>query len=551
MFTFSHVLFAIAWLAACFAACSILFLLIGLGAATLRFARFGRAGDAGARCAACGYALINRCARCPECGAELETASAVIVGHTRPGGWRMAFVPCLGIALAVWVIRCALNAGPGLWWGPGPRPLAVERVGGLTGEELVQSALATPPDPPPWTSVHDLYGEIARRSVRAGEPGSRVGVGGDLWVRAAAVAITATPAYIEALAVDAERSQQGTTGFSWTGIPVRTPAGWHWSRGGAEELFVVLRSLQQSGFDAEPILRAFARWRVTAIEVGARGNQPPSTLLAVSLDATRQSILAGFHAEEVVTRVDGKVIYEGAMTAEFPNPYEGAYAGTLVGLNSGARATNDSSDAAPDVDRGDICVAFRAHSVFGSGGPREPLFELVDPPIERVQLSCAAAPEAAARAIAETLTIAEFDARTQALSVSNGPAQSALRNWLSISPSIGAEVRLEVNWNGRTFDLGPGKIADSSDQISPRIRQWAMPIVLRPSLEQRRAAVSEASSEHAELVITLVPMTNEQLVAWLVRAAGEDGRIPKKEYLDREVSVRVPLRLATTENEAR
>ena len=196
-------------------------------------------------------------------------------------------------------------------------------------------------------------------------------------------------------------------------------------------------------------------------------------------------------------------------------------------------------------------VAFRAHSVFGSGGPRETLFELVDPPIERVQLSCAAAPEAAARAIAETLTIAEFDARTQALSVSNGPAQSALRNWLSISPSIGAEVRLEVNWNGRTFDLGPGKIADSSDQISPRIRQWAMPIVLRPSLEQRRAAVSEASSEHAELVITLVPMTNEQLVAWLVRAAGEDGRIPKKEYLDREVSVCVPLRLVTTENEAR
>jgi hypothetical protein len=31
----------------------------------------------------------------------------------------------------------------------------------------------------------------------------------------------------------------------------------------------------------------------------------------------------------------------------------------------------------------------------------------------------------------------------------------------------------------------------------------------------------------------------------LVRGAADDGRIPHKEYLDREVSIRVPLRAST------
>jgi hypothetical protein len=112
---------------------------------------------------------------------------------------------------------------------------------------------------------------------------------------------------------------------------------------------------------------------------------------------------------------------------------------------------------------------------------------------------------------------------------------------------VGAQARLSVEWGGATFDLGSGVIVENPQQSVPRIRQWVMPMALRAPVNANAPDGFENPSGEAVLTITFAPMSNEALVAWLVRGAADDGRIPHKEYLDREVSIRVPLRASTKE----
>jgi len=116
---------------------------------------------------------------------------------------------------------------------------------------------------------------------------------------------------------------------------------------------------------------------------------------------------------------------------------------------------------------------------------------------------------------------------------------------LSIQDALGARARLSVEWGGATFDLGSGVIVENPQQGAPRIRQWVMPMALRTPVDANAPSGFENPSGQAVLTITLSPMSNEALVAWLVRGVAGDGSIPHKEYLDREVSIRVPLRAST------
>ena len=547
-----------------------------------RSLRFGQAGDEGARCAACHYPLVDACAHCPECGIDLARPRAVFVGIASASRRvRLTMLAGLGIAALLVLMTFALGRQfvRGFWGGAGSRSFAVERVGGLTGTELVASALASPPDPPPFTTMHDLYGEIARRMVRSGQPGSPSGINSDLWVRTVAGPVLQSPAFIEALATEATwPTSQREKAFSWTGIPTFTSNGWHWSRGGAEELFVAARGLRWiKGFDFGPLLAALTQWRVTAIEVGARGEFPQTTLLAVSLDARSQPILAGFHAEEITTRVDGRVVYESAMIDARRDPFEGAFAGMLedAGLREfdlarrnaegSAEPGAEASAAASTVARTDesatsmsnltsnlarnparnLDVSFRIHDVGRGGGPREQLVELKNPPLARLKLSPVASPEEALKGIAEALSMAEFDPSARTINVWNGQAKTAIPNSLSIQDALGARARLSVEWGGATFDLGSGVIVENPQQSVPRIRQWVMPMALRAPVNANAPDGFENPSGQAVLTITLSPMSNEALVAWLVRGVAGDGSIPHKEYLDREVSIRVPLRAST------
>ena len=547
-----------------------------------RSLRFGQAGDEGARCAACHYPLVDACAHCPECGVDLARPRAVFVGIASASR-RVRLTMLAGLAIAALLVLMTFALGRqfarGFRVGAGSRSFAVERVGGLTGTELVASALASPPDPPPFTTKHDLYGEIARRMVRSGQPGSPSGINSDLWVRTVAGPVLQSPAFIEALATEATwPTSRREKAFSWTGIPTFSATGVSWSRGGAEELFVAACGLREiQGFDFGPLLAALTQWRVTAIEVGARGDFPPTTLLAVSLDARRQPILAGFHAEEITTRVDGRVVYESAMIDARRDPFEGAFGGMLedAGLREfdlarrnaegSAEPGADASAAASTVARTDesatsmsnlastlarnlarnLEVSFRIHDVGHGGGPREQLVELKNPPITRLKLSPVASPEEALKGIAEALSMAELDPSARTINVWNGPAKSVIRNSLSIQDAVGAQARLSVEWGGATFDLGSGVIVENPQQSVPRVRQWVMPMALRTPVNANAPNGFENPSDEAVLTITFAPMSNEALVAWLVRGAADDGRIPHKEYLDREVSIRVPLRAST------
>jgi len=488
-----------------------------------------------------------------------------------------------GLAIAALLVLMTFALGRqfarGFKVGAGSRSFAVERVGGLTGTELVASALASPPDPPPFTTKHDLYGEIARRMVRSGQPGSPSGINSDLWVRTVAGPVLQSPAFIEALATEATwPTSQREKAFSWTGIPTFSATGVSWSRGGAEELFVAACGLREiQGFDFGPLLAALTQWRVTAIEVGARGDFPPTTLLAVSLDARRQPILAGFHAEEITTRVDGRVVYESAMIDARRDPFEGAFAGMLedAGLREfdlarrnaeeSAEPSAQASAAASTVARTDesatsmsnlasnlarnlarnLEVSFRIHDVGHGGGPREQLVQLKDPPLTLLKLSPVASPEDALKGIAGAVSMAEFDPSARTINVWNGRAKTAIPNSLSIQDALGARARLSVEWGGATFDLGSGVIVENPQQSAPRTRQWSMPMALRTPVNANAPNGFENPSDEAVLTITFAPMSNEALVAWLVRGAADDGRIPHKEYLDREVSIRVPLRAST------
>ena len=550
----------------------LLTLALGLVVSIFRSRRFGQAGVEGARCAACDYRLVDACVRCPECGADLARPRSAYVGFSPPKP-RVLVTMSSGLAIAAVLVLMTIALGrrfvESVWVGAGSRSFAVERLGGLTEMELMASALASPPDPPPFTTEHDLYGEIARRMVRAGERGVPSGINSGLWVRRVAGRVLKSPAFIEAFATESTwRSSQSAKAFSWTGVPALSATGWSWPRGGAEELFIAARGLREiEGFDFGPLLAALTRWRVTAIEVGARGELPPATLVAVSLDARRQPLLAGMHAEEITTRVDGRVVYDSAMIDASRDPFEGAFGGALdgaaiervvrpdgefgaaaalgadaVAATGGAASTAESATSTRNLE-----VSFRIHDAGRGGGPREQLVELRNPPVERLKLSPVASPEAALKTVAASLTTGEFDPSAGTVNGWNGRAKSVIPNSFSIRDALGAQARLSVEWGGATFDLGSGVIVADPQQGVPRMRRWDLPTALRTTVAAGVPDGSENASDQAVLAITLSPMSNEALVAWLVRTAAEDGSIPHAEYLDREVSIRVPLRASKKE----
>jgi hypothetical protein len=228
-----------------------------------------------------------------------------------------------------------------------------------------------------------------------------------------------------------------------------------------------------------------------------------------------------------------------------PGADASAAASTVARTDESATSTSNlASNLARNLAR-NLEVSFRIHDVGRGGGPREQLVELKNPPITRLKLSPVASPEEALKGIAEALSMAELDPSARTINVWNGPAKSVIRNSLSIQDAVGAQARLSVEWGGATFDLGSGVIVENPQQSVPRVRQWVMPMALRTPVNANAPNGFENPSDEAVLTITFAPMSNEALVAWLVRGAADDGRIPHKEYLDREVSIRVPLRAST------
>jgi hypothetical protein len=224
-----------------------------------------------------------------------------------------------------------------------------------------------------------------------------------------------------------------------------------------------------------------------------------------------------------------------------PSAQASAAASTVARTDESATST---SNLARNLAR-NLEVSFRIHDVGHGGGPREQLVQLKDPPLTLLKLSPVASAEEALKGIAEALSMAEFDPSARTINVWNGRAKTAIPNSLSIQDALGARARLSVEWGGATFDLGSGVIVENPQQSAPRIRQWSMPMALRTPVNANAPNGFENPSDEAVLTITFAPMSNEALVAWLVRGAADDGRIPHKEYLDREVSIRVPLRAST------